>query len=733
MAGLPITGPPPPVAPATVSRDAEGRATLRAIRLSEPLKLDGKLDEPLYAEPSISDFTQMEPKPGAPATERTEVWLAFDQKYLYLTVKCWDSQPESRWVLDEMRRDSSNIPRNENVAFFFDTFYDKRSAVLFEATPLGAIYDAQAQNLRPGGADWNPIWIARPGRFEGGWTLEMAIPFKSLRYRPGTEQVWGFNLRRTVRWKNENSFITRLPLIAGFSGDAAIFQVANGATVVGIQAPEGSKNIEIKPYVVGSTTTDRTSRPPRENDGNGDFGVDFKYGLTPNLTTDFTYNTDFAQVEVDAQQVNLTRFSLFFPEKRDFFLEGQSIFDFGGASSGGASAGGTTPLLFFSRSIGLNQGRPTPIQGGGRLTGRAGKFTLGLLDVRADKDPIGNNPATNFTTVRVRRDILNRSSVGMLFTDRSALSGLAGHGRTYGIDSNFNLKNFVTINAYAARTDTPTVEDNDTSYRVQASYNKDRYGLEFDRLSVGDNFNPAVGFVQRDNFERTYLLGRFSPRPKNNTRIRKYTYQGIYDRFDNASGNFLESRPASGLFSVELQNTDKLTVQYKDDYERLSRPFAIARGVTIPVGAYPFRSVQGQLLLGNQRKASGTVTVERGSFYTGTKTTLNITNARTQFSPRISVEPSLSMNWIDLVQGTFTNTVVSTRATFTVQPRMFVSGILQYASATTSLGSNIRFRWEYQPGSELFVVYTDELDTTGKGSTLRNRAFVVKATRLVRF
>ncbi len=730
--GLAASAPAQTAQMATV--DADGSTTLHAVRLTTPLRLDGQLDEAFYStvEPA-TNFIQMEPSPGAPATEQTDVWIAFDDANVYVTVRCWHSRPPSEWIMDEMRRDSTNIPRNENVAFFFDTFYDKRTALLFEITPLGAIYDAQASHLRPGSADWNPLWRRGVGRFDGGWTAEMAFPFRSLRYQPGPSQVWGFNLRRTARFKNEESYLIKLPLIAGFSGAAAIFQIANSARVVGIEAPPAAKNIEIKPYVVSSVSTDRAAQPAVTNDGSGDVGVDFKYGLTNNLTTDFTYNTDFAQVEVDNQQVNLTRFGLFFPEKREFFLEGQSIFDFGGASSGGVGAGGVTPLLFFSRRIGLDNGRAIPIQAGGRLTGRAGRFLIGAMDVQTGEDDTGATPGTNFSVLRVRRDILTRSSVGAIYTGRSHAATGPGASQTFGVDASFNLRNFLTLNAYAARTDTPGVSGDDTSYRVQASYNRDRYGLEFDRLAVGDNFNPEVGFIQRDNFHRTYAQARFSPRPKNNRRVRKYYYQASVDRFVDPAG-VVQSQQYTGYFSIEMQNTDRLTVQLNRNAEQLVRPFRIYRGVTLPVGRYDFQSVNTTMALGNQRAVYGTLGFEAGTFYNGTRRSLTFSGGRARLTPQISLEPLVSVNWIDLDQGAFRNSVIGNRATYTVTPRMFVSGLVQYASATRTMSTNVRFRWEYILGSEVFLVYTDELDASAPGyPDLRNRAVVFKINRMLRF
>jgi hypothetical protein len=405
VGGVTLIGPSPPIAPDTAARDTDGHATLRATRIDETLRIDGHLDENVYrtVQP-IGGFIQTEPQPGEPATEATDVWIFFDDRAIYVAARCWDSAPESRWVANEMRRDNTNVVRNENVAVLFDTYYDHRNGFVFELSPVGGVYDASVTNERsPGNPEWNPIWERKAGRFEHGWIAEMAIPFKSLRYKPGTPQVWGFNMRRTVRWKNEESFITRMVPNPG----SPLFQVSQEGVLVGVEVPSASLNLEMKPYGISSMTTDRRSTPAVLNDGNADAGFDVKYGVSQNLTADFTYNTDFAQVEVDEQQVNLTRFTLFFPEKREFFLEGQGIYDFGGASSSASGGGGQglTPLLFFSRRIGLNQigtlNRVVPINAGGRLTGKVGRTTIGLLNVYAGDDPAaGGARATDFSVVR---------------------------------------------------------------------------------------------------------------------------------------------------------------------------------------------------------------------------------------------------------------------------------------------------------------------------------------------
>ncbi|HEY7699394.1 MAG TPA: DUF5916 domain-containing protein, partial [Vicinamibacteria bacterium] len=372
-----IHGPAPPVPPAVISRDENGRVTLRATRIAEPVLLDGKLDEAVYSRiPAVSDFVQQEPREGEPATEKTEAWVLFDDENIYVSARCWDSHPE-RMVINEMRRDNFNIFQNENVTLVFDTFYDRRNGFFFQTNPLGALRDqAVGDEGQTNNQDWNTVWEVKASVFDQGWMVEIAIPFKSLRYRPGRDQIWSFNLRRSIRWKNEETFLSPVAASHRFRG---IYKFSEAATLVGIEVPGSARNLELKPYGLGSVVTDHTSDPPVSNDFDGDAGIDAKYGLTSGLVADFTYNTDFAQVEEDQEQVNLTRFSLFFPEKRDFFLEGQSIFTFGGVDlrGGGRNFPGDdetelTPIPVFSRRIGLTEDGIDPILTGGRVTGRAG-------------------------------------------------------------------------------------------------------------------------------------------------------------------------------------------------------------------------------------------------------------------------------------------------------------------------------------------------------------------------
>ena len=328
---LMFDGPPPPVAPEVITRDERHRATVRAVRLTAPLVLDGRLDEAAYTRVlPMSDFIQQEPQEGSPATEKTEAWMFFDDDRVYVSFRCWESEPE-RMIVNEMRRDNFNVYQNDHVAFVIDTFYDRRNGLEFLVNPVGGRMDGQITDERLYNGDWNPIWDVAVGRFDGGWTLETAIPFKSLRYRRGSDQLWGFNVRRVNVWKNEHSFLVGIPNALGASG---ILQFSRAATVVGLEVPPRATNLDVKPFAITDLTSDRTATPPVSNALGGDVGLDVKYGVTQNLVADVTVNTDFAQVEADDQQVNLTRFSLFFPEKREFFLENQGVFAFGGAGTG---------------------------------------------------------------------------------------------------------------------------------------------------------------------------------------------------------------------------------------------------------------------------------------------------------------------------------------------------------------------------------------------------------------
>lgn len=737
-----IQGPPPPVPPEMVARDEQGRVTMRAVRLDKPLTLDGRLDEEVYRQiPAVSDFIQQEPSPGQPATEKTELWVFYDDQNIYFAGRMFDSHPE-REVANELRRDNRNIGQNDSFSVAIDTFYDRRSGYYFQTNAIGGIREALVTDERSGNNfDWNTVWNTRSAHFDGGWTAEMVIPFKSIRYRERGEQIWSINVRRVVRWKNETSFLSEVPASYGGPGSTR-FNVA--ATLVGIEVPSKSRNLELKPYVIGQNLTNNTATPAIRNENDGNFGFDAKYGLTRSLIADFTYNTDFAQVEDDETQVNLTRFSQFFPERREFFLEGQGIFEFasvrtrgggggGGGDGGGSSAPNETPLLFFSRRIGLQNGRPTPIRAGGRVSGRLGRYTLGLLNIETGKDDARNVTPANFSVVRLRRDVLRRSNIGLIATNRSP--SLAGDtaNRVAGVDANFGFYDNLSMGGYWAKTWSDERRGDDESYRGTFDYNPDRYGVSYEFLKVGEDFNPEIGFMRRQNFRRNYGQLRFSPRPKNQRIFRKLFYEANLDYIVNNTDGRIQSRLGQWTFRTDLQNGDQVEVNYNRNYEVLVAPFTIASGVVLAPRGYAFADVDALYRLGTQRRFAGDLRVARGAFYSGTRTEVSY-SGRIEVTPRLSLEPRIAITDAALPEGDFVTKLLTTRATYTLTPRTFVSALMQYNSSTNAVTTNVRFRWEYRPGSDLFIVFTEGRTTEPVAlQSLQQRGFVVKYTRLFRY
>lgn len=730
-----------------VGKDADGRATIRAIKLAEPLRVDGKLDEAVYTTyPPFGGLIQVTPKYGAEQTERSDIWVMYDSDTIYVACRCWDSAPPDKWIANELRRDTAQLRQNDHIGVMFDTFHDRRSGFLFYTNPLGARADYSVVDEGGSNTDWNPVWASKTGRFDGGWTVEMAIPFKSLRYRSGPGQTWGIQLRRSVRRKNEWAYLTLVP--QNLSGPQAFNRISAAGTLVGLDLPAAGKNLELKPYAISRLTTDRIRTPPLRNDVTAEVGGDVKYGLTANVTADVTVNTDFAQVEIDEQQVNLTRFHLFFPEKREFFLEGRGVFDFARGGVVGATASRTIatsvqPSLFYSRRIGLNRGRVIPIDAGGRLTGKAGRYAFGLMNIQTGGEQVSATAPTNFSIVRVKRDILKRSSIGAMFTNRSTGVSVPGSNQGYGIDAAFSFFENVGASAYYARTRTPGRTEDDDSYQGLIDYAADRYGAHLQYLKVGDHFNPEIGFVSRVNFRRTYGTLRFSPRPKSIRSVRKFTYQANFDHFTNGAG-VLETRIETGAFNTEFENSDAFSVSVSREYQLLARPSPVG-GVRFPAGGYQFTNALVSYGFGAQRRVSGTVSLQAGQFYDGTITSLAYTTgmlapARVTVLRQFSLEPSVQINRVESPSGSVTTKVLRARADYGFSPLMLASALLQYGSGDHAFSSNLRFRWEYRPGSELFVVYSDERDATsdrlafpGLVRGLKNRAFVVKINRLLRF
>jgi hypothetical protein len=451
-------------------------------------------------------------------------------------------------------------------------------------------------------------------------------------------------------------------------------------------------------------------------------------------------------VEDDEAQVNLTRFSLLFPEKRDFFLEGADVFTFAqsgpgsGGGGGGVQGGGqntsTVPLLFYSRRIGLDNGVEVPIRVGGRLLGRTGPWRYGALNIQTAESEVAASPTTNFAVGRVNYDLLSRSRIGAMVTARSALSDTPidvdrSTNLSYGIDTTINPTQEVSILGYVAKTRTGTVRGRDGSYRGRFDWNADRYGLQAEHLTVEANFNPEVGYLRRTAFRRSYGQGRFSPRPDWRG-VRKLFYEASVDYITDMD-NRPESKELQASHRMELDNGDTWNVDLTRNFERLTRRFEVGRDLFAPVGEYEFTQVRASYAFGPQRPFSGTLTAARGGFYDGTLTEITW-RGRADLSPALYVEPTLSWNHVVVPAGAGDTKRVCTRGTNSLSTRMFVSALVQYQSRSRGMATNARLRWEYQPGSEIFIVYSDGRTTDGSGfPDVINRSIVMKATRLLRW
>ncbi len=723
-----ILGPPAPRAGEAVSRGADGRVTLRAFRLSDPITVDGVLDDPVYDQvPAAGGFLQQEPNEGAPASEDTRVWVFYDAENLYIAA---DLEHPGPLMAGEMRRDHMRIGWNDSFQIVLDTFYDRRNGFLFQTNPLGALYDAQVTDERNTNSDWNTVWWAKNRIVEGGWTTEIRIPFRSLRYAASGSQLWGINFQRNIKHRNEKVFFTPTP--QAYNREALI-RLSNAATLVGLEAPPGSRRMEFKPYAIGS----QAHAPLQDtlNEWSGDVGADFKFGVTDGLTADVTWNTDFAQVEDDETQVNLSRFSLFYPEKREFFLEGQGVFDFGGRQTRafGGQGPSDAPIPFFSRSIGISRGNAVPILGGARLHGRAGAYQMGLMNIQTGTVAGLDVEGTNFSAFRVKRDLFARSNIGVIATHRNMAADGSGSNSLYGVDGNFAPTDNIRVNTFYMATSEAGVETGHqaASYMGQFRYDTDLIDISAERLYLGDDFNPGMGFVRRRDFTKNGGSFTLAPRPRGIEAIRQFEFKLDANQYDRPDGE-METREYNFEGRAIFESSDRFVVTHSVTEEHLLEGFPLSSEVDVPAGNYRFARSGVRFWFGTHRAVSGYVRYEFGDFFGGTRQEVGYWG-RAEVNRRFSMEPNLSFNWITVPAGEVRAQVSRLRATYTVSPRSFVGALVQYNSAAQLMSANVRFRWEYSPGSDLFVVFSTNRDGDDGLSGLTDRALVVKFTRLFRF
>jgi hypothetical protein len=702
----------------------ESRPRIRAIRLAETevIIVDGRLEEPIWqrAVPA-TDFVQRDPDLGKPATERTEVRIAYSRNNLYLGVICFDSEP-GKIMGNTMQRDAF-LNSGDIFQWAFDPYLDGRSGYFFEMNPVGSMGDSllggadDRGNFGGGGARaWDGIWYAKVNKSNMGWSIEIEIPFRTLNFDPGAP-AWGFNMQRTIRRKNEESLWT------GWLRNQGLQRMSNAGLLEGISDVSQGIGLNVQPYATGSYKTNAC--PNGGSCGKGDAGVDFIYNITPELKGNFTINTDFAETEVDQRRVNLTRFPLFFPERRNFFLEGTTSFDF-------AREPGNAIIPFFSRRIGLVNGQPQRIDYGAKVTGQVGSNDIGLIHVRtAGSDRLIGE---DFTILRTKRRFLQQSYVGMLYTRRAERDTNTADRQTAGADfvlstSRFRGSQNLELSGYYLWNTRTGIEAKRAAYGFRMEYPNDLWDARVSIREIQPGYDPAVGFVERKNV-RAYLPGiAFKPRPKNNRVVRSFQFEGTLDLLTDLQNRPLTRQWDFKVFQIQFQSGDNFQVNVRPTYERLEENFEISRGVILPDGnEYRFNRYFVRAFTANRRVINGNVEYENGSFYSGHRRDFQV---GVGFRPRAGVSIGLNNEWnrIELPEGKFSTRLLRLNGNTQFNPWVSIANNLQYDSVSRVLEWQFRFRWIPRPGNDIYFVYTHHWldDLTGHRSTLDRNA----ATKVV--
>jgi hypothetical protein len=704
---------------------------LAATRASGAIELDGRLDEPSWrGAPVAENFIQNDPAEGAPATFDTEVRMLYDDEALYLGVFARDDQP-GEIIVNELRKDF-NTGNGDSFQVVIDTFKDERNGYQFAVNPAGAKWDAQMSNEgRESNSNWDGVWDVATRIGEDGWYAEIRIPFRTLKFSPATQQTWGVNFQRRLRRLNENSYWSPIQRIHSLS------RVSMAGTVEGLQGIQPGNNFRIKPYALASASRVGDGA----NDGDFDAGFDVKYGVTSGLTWDFTVNTDFSQVEADEQQINLTRFSLFFPEKRDFFLENSGIFQFGVGNGGGGGGGGGRQnpsqdmLLFFSRQIGLSaDGSAIPILGGTRLTGRAGGFSIGALNIQQRRQ--GDSPSTNFTALRVRRDILAQSDIGVMLLNKDT-SG-AHFNRVAGADANFRVFQNLDVNFAGAKTFSPegtiAAEGDEWYTKSSFNYNSNRLAFRGGYQTIGERFNNEMGFVPRRgvNNGELHVGARFRPDWSWTRGWLRETYpHWQVENFTRRQGG-LESRYMDWHWPLTFHNSSFVEVGVNPNVEviRDSFPINSRRNIRVAPGRYEFNEY---FLLANTNAAAPVSFNTRysiGEFYDGYRRGYTL-GTTVRANEHFNVSGNVQFNDIELPQGAFTTTLITGRVNYFLNTKVFLNALLQYNTDARQWSSNVRFNVIHRPLSDVFLVYNERRDSrTGE---MIDRALVAKMTYMLAF
>lgn len=711
---------------------------LHAARASGPIVLDGVLDEDAWRDaPVAKGFLQSEPHEGQPATYDTEVRTLYDDEALYFGVFARDADP-SAIIVSDLRKDF-NTASSDGVLIVIDTFSDGRNGFEFATNPAGARWDAQMSNEgRESNVNWDGLWDVRTRVVEDGWYAEIVIPLRTLKFTDEDPQIWGLNFQRRLRRLNEDSFWSPVPRIF------TIDRVSLAGSIDGLRRLRPGHNLRVKPYA--ATSASRTGT--RATVGDVDAGIDVKYGITSGLTLDATVNTDFSQVEADEQQVNLTRFSLLFPEKREFFLENSGIFQFGLPSTGTATVGGGSPAasgrqnsppdakLFFSRQIGLSDaGTAIPIVAGSRVTGRAGRYSIGALNIQ--QRALGSTPATNFTAVRVDRTLLANSDIGVIVLNKDGHGRGQGYNRVGGLDANFRFGQ-LAMGAYAVKTTAPQSvvpgRGEDFSARANVNYQSRTWIARGAYEVIGRRFRDELGFVPRVGVNHAAAYGRLNLRPKwASTRgIREIGPHFHFDTFERRNGTGTESRYFDWHLVLTMNDSGFFETGVNRNREGNLAPFTLnsARGVRVQPGLYDFEEYFALYRSNNAARVSFEARYSDGALYDGHRRGYAFAPT-VRLSEHFNASVSVQVNDIELPAASYVSKLVAVRVNYSLNTRTFANALVQYNTDTRQWSSNVRFNVIHRPLSDFFLVYNERrLDNTGD---LIDRTAIAKLTWMMAF
>ena len=691
------------------------------------LRVDGLLDETAWRDaPMASGFRQQEPFEGEPATEITEVRVLFDDATLYIGVLARDRSPDEV-IARILQRDKlmevgfqamPEFTSDDALVIVLDPFHDHRNAVVFGTNPNGAQFDALITDEgREFNVDWRGVWEVAARRTPEGWSAEFAIPFRSLRFPEVSDEPWGFNVYRTIRRKNEEV------LWSSWSrSNEGFTRVSRAGHIHGLSdLPRAGLNVELKPYVLGGTVGELDSFDRLDTDAEIEIGLDAKYEVRPGLVLDATINTDFAQVEVDDQQVNLTRFSLFFPEKRDFFLENAGIFEMGQRGMFGAPP---LFLMFFSRRIGISEDGPIPVMGGLRLTGRAGSQTVGFINVVTNAK--FDEPHTNHAIARVKRDIGESSYLGAMVTDRRSTDGWNSTG---GLDWSLWPTSTLNVQGFAAGTATSGGGGEGAAYRLGIDYQTDFLGITAGHVGIGPEATADLGFITRTDIQQSDFTLRLTPRPRI-LGLRRLEFQWSSNLVTRFSGG-LQDWQSALFMSPEWNTGDRLGVGIFRGFNRIDEAFDIGEGVTVPADDYDAHQMGWFANTSRNRPIMLSSMAFLQNFFGGRVDTIaNDVTARPNANLELTV--GFTRNRVDVPAGAFTADLARLRVGYAFSTTLVANALVQYNRRDERLSVSVRINFIHRPGSDLFIVFNEERGSAASIWDVNTRAAVVKLTYLAR-